>query len=295
MPPSIPGLESVPANREPLYRRRGKGITSPGPGRTLSALLSPVLKRINDSLAEITVKFSETPGAVDFLLLLFLSFIYGIIHAAGPGHGKTIVLSYFLAYPGTYPKALFSGLFIALIHASSAVSVVVLLSFIIRTLFSTGFETVSRIISAVSYSMVLILGLSGLIISLFRKKNQDPEKTEKPKSGSLPLLCIAAGIVPCPGAVTLLLFSLSLNIFRLGLFSVAAMSIGMAVTISAAGVLTILAKKGILRKASVDNTERGSPGSRISEGKSGIIKSVLEITGYTLLILSGTLLLLTLL
>jgi len=56
-------------------------------------------------------------------------------------------------------------------------------------------------------------------------------------------IVLSAGIVPCPGAAMILLFSMNMNIFYIGIVSVFSMSLGMALTISCAGIITIVTKK----------------------------------------------------
>ena len=56
-------------------------------------------------------------------------------------------------------------------------------------------------------------------------------------------IVFSAGIVPCPGAAMILLFTLNMNILYAGIISVLVMSLGMALTISSAGIITIATKK----------------------------------------------------
>lgn len=57
------------------------------------------------------------------------------------------------------------------------------------------------------------------------------------------------GVVPCSSAVIILLFALANNVMGVGIAAVAAESLGMAVTVSAVGMLGIAARPVLLRVA----------------------------------------------
>ena len=66
-------------------------------------------------------------------------------------------------------------------------------------------------------------------------------------------VAFSAGIVPCPGVMTIVLFCVVLEQYTLGILSAIAMSIGMGLTISLAGILSMaLGKKtnGLLNEKS---------------------------------------------
>lgn len=65
---------------------------------------------------------------------------------------------------------------------------------------------------------------------------------------SLLTLVLGAGLVPCSGAVLILLFSLSVDSLGLGLLAVGSLSLGMGVTQSGIGVLTVLGKQRLLNR-----------------------------------------------
>jgi ABC-type nickel/cobalt efflux system permease component RcnA len=53
-----------------------------------------------------------------------LAFLYGVVHALGPGHGKLVVVSYFLSREAQIGRGLLMGLQIAVFHVISAMVVV---------------------------------------------------------------------------------------------------------------------------------------------------------------------------
>ncbi|MFX8381727.1 hypothetical protein ABTL77_20215, partial [Acinetobacter baumannii] len=57
-------------------------------------------------------------------LILGLSFLYGVVHAAGPGHGKTVVASYLVSRRETVMRGLMIGSAISLIQAVVAIVLV---------------------------------------------------------------------------------------------------------------------------------------------------------------------------
>ena len=65
----------------------------------------------------ICVKYGPCPGA---LTLAALSFLYGILHAVGPGHGKTIISSYFVANEETVRRGVIISFIAAALQALTA-------------------------------------------------------------------------------------------------------------------------------------------------------------------------------
>ena len=62
----------------------------------------------------------ESDAVWGTVTILGIAFLYGVIHAAGPGHGKALVGFYFLKQGGSFKKAFKMGYLIALVHATSA-------------------------------------------------------------------------------------------------------------------------------------------------------------------------------
>ena len=65
----------------------------------------------------ICVKYGPCPGA---LTLAALSFLYGILHAVGPGHGKTIISSYVVANEETVRRGVIISFIAAALQALTA-------------------------------------------------------------------------------------------------------------------------------------------------------------------------------
>ncbi|MCK4793286.1 MAG: hypothetical protein KAV87_56670, partial [Desulfobacteraceae bacterium] len=81
-----------------------------------------------------------------------------------------------------------------------------------------------------------------------RLKNEDTGFAARPvdHKGIFPI-AIAVGMIPCPGVVIIMLFTLSHHLLAIGLLLSFFMALGMAMTISAAGILSILAHEGVLK------------------------------------------------
>lgn len=101
------------------------------------------------------------------LLLAGLSFIYGIVHAAGPGHGKAIISSYVLANRETVKRGILISFLAAAVQGLMAVALVVVLIVVLK---GTGLEVnkwVTQLESA-SYALVFLVGLSLLVSTLWK-------------------------------------------------------------------------------------------------------------------------------
>ena len=87
-----------------------------------------------------------------------LSFVYGILHAAGPGHGKAVLASYMVANERALQRGIVLSFFAALLQAGVAVMLVGLLSLIFHAT-ATGMRDGAAVIEKISYLGVALLGL----------------------------------------------------------------------------------------------------------------------------------------
>ena len=92
------------------------------------------------------------------LTLAALSFLYGILHAVGPGHGKTIISSYVVANEETVRRGVIISFIAAGLQALTAVALVGLLLFGLN---ASGLQinAWSNQLESVSYAMIALVGL----------------------------------------------------------------------------------------------------------------------------------------
>lgn len=105
-------------------------------------------------------------------VLVGLSFVYGIFHAAGPGHGKAVISSYMIANETALRRGIFLSLISSLLQALMAIAVVGLAWFLLR---GTGISMnqTARYMEIASFALVLFFGLWLLarkLPLLFRKR-----------------------------------------------------------------------------------------------------------------------------
>ena len=89
--------------------------------------------------------------------LMGISFIYGIFHAAGPGHGKAVISSYLLANEETWRRGVALSFASALLQALTAVVLVAVVAVLIGATAKMMGDTV-RVIEIVSYALIVLLG-----------------------------------------------------------------------------------------------------------------------------------------
>ncbi len=195
------------------------------------------------------VQQSESTGSIKPLLLLIMAaFAYGVIHAAGPGHGKAIALSYVLSQRPSYIQGLLFSNCMALFHGASGIIFVLVIRFILKTNIIKNLETVTNITQVISYSIIACFGLGIFIHSIYKliKKNDQKQHTyETFKSGEYTnpvLLALVVGSIPCPGVVMVMLFTLSMDLIALGIILGITISIGLALTVSIVVLITISGK-----------------------------------------------------
>lgn len=174
------------------------------------------------------------------LFVLAISFLYGLIHAAGPGHGKAIVGFYFATNKNDYTEAFKIGYLISIIHAISALTLTFGIFFLLETMFRQNFNHFSKITMQISAFMIVCVGIY-IIVSSYLSRKKKEEKLNKNRSKFA--LAFSAAIVPCPGVMTIVLFCTMLKNYFLGVLAAVTMSLGMGLTISIVGILSIVLNK----------------------------------------------------
>jgi nickel/cobalt transporter (NicO) family protein len=89
--------------------------------------------------------------------LMGISFIYGIFHAAGPGHGKAVISSYLIANEETWRRGIALSFASALLQAITAVLLVAIAAILIGATAKMMGDTV-RVIELVSYALIVLVG-----------------------------------------------------------------------------------------------------------------------------------------
>ncbi len=165
------------------------------------------------------------------LTILGVAFLYGVVHALGPGHGKVLVASYFIRHKQSYRKAFKMGYLIALIHTLSALTITFVLYYLLEVIFSQTFQEISFYMTKIS--AVLIIAVAIYLFFEQHKEQSNAVSSEKSDWG----IAFSAGVIPCPGVMTIVLFSLIMGKLSIGIGSALLMSIGMGLTISLSAIL----------------------------------------------------------
>jgi nickel/cobalt exporter len=126
-----------------------------------------------------SVKSLKTDPLGGAITLALLSFVYGVLHAVGPGHGKMIISSYVVANEETVRR----GVIISFIAAGlQALTAVVLVGVLLIALGATGLQVNawSNQLETISYAMIALVGLyllAGQLRGVWRRWQQDAPVT----------------------------------------------------------------------------------------------------------------------
>ncbi|MDO8358952.1 MAG: nickel/cobalt transporter, partial [Devosia sp.] len=116
-----------------------------------------------------------------------LSFLYGIFHAAGPGHGKVVISSYVLANEAQMRRGVLLSFLSAMLQSLVAIGFVVVAA-IALGMTSMAMSSAANWIGILSYAMVAALGLWLIARKLFgwgRHRHGAPAAFEAPAVNSM--------------------------------------------------------------------------------------------------------------
>jgi nickel/cobalt transporter (NicO) family protein len=252
------------------------------------------------------------------LMLAGLSFVYGVVHAVGPGHGKAIISSYVLANEETVRR----GVIISFIAAAlQALSAVILVGVLVLAFNATGLtvNAWANQLETVSYALIALVGLyllSTQLLGLWRRWRGgaeghhghahqhahrhhddshhhhhhhapgeacdhivDASAVAGPFSWRKAMAVVfSVGIRPCTGAILVLVFALTQGLFWAGVAATFAMALGTAVTVAALATLALGSRELALKL--------GGTSARWADA----VWTVCAIGGATVILLFGLLL-----
>jgi nickel/cobalt transporter (NicO) family protein len=222
-----------------------------------------VNREINRRL--IAVRDGHGPGVIFAGLLI--AFLYGVFHALGPGHGKTVIVGYFLGRGGSIPLGVAMASWIALSHVIGAILIVGLVHVVLAHSLATPVEE-SLWLRLASYGAILAVGLVMLTMAIRdrralgvaghghghgheRHRHDHAHHGHRGHSHSLRglreqrLLAVAAGFIPCSGAILILVFAFTNGILLMGMLMALFIAIGMGMTLAALGIASVLAHRQV--------------------------------------------------
>ena len=89
--------------------------------------------------------------------LMGISFVYGIFHAAGPGHGKAVISSYLVANEETWRRGITLSLASAVMQSLTAITIVGVAAVLLGATAKLMSDTV-KLIETASYVLIVLLG-----------------------------------------------------------------------------------------------------------------------------------------
>lgn len=163
---AVTALGEAVADKEPAAAPVSGGISPFGsapaePGLTLprDGFLGWVSDRQTDFYRELTFALRALKNDwTAFWLLGGLSFLYGVFHAAGPGHGKVVISSYLFASEAELRRGVLLSFLAAMLQSMVAIGFVLVAAAILG-MTAIAMSNAANWIGIISYGMVALLGL----------------------------------------------------------------------------------------------------------------------------------------
>jgi nickel/cobalt exporter len=226
-------------------------------------------RRIQHALSSSLRDIQSGSGSLALWTLASVCFGYGVVHTLGPGHGKAVVVAYFLdsTRPRAWIEGIFAGAWIAFTHTLAAL----LLAGVLKLFYSVGLLGALREVrnvEIVSYVLILLVGFWRLWAGITGRLHEHPHgghdhghhdhghhdhdhhhaHHDEPPRRTIAgwLLLTAAGIAPCAGALVVILLSVALGVLWAGVIGVIAIALGMAITLAVIGMASMVAHRLII-------------------------------------------------
>ena len=276
--------EDVPAKIERIEEKvEPKQVQTPANSQTQT---QNILEKFTQNIKKylIAIQKGEDKSALFFLLMA--SFLYGVIHAFGPGHGKALAFSYFSSQKSSVFQALIISLATAFVHILGALIIVLFSVFVLQSVLNRFMQDSVSYITSFSALIIMILAVYILYRKLSKKScaccsvdlkttnftavssNMNFVKAVSNKPVITPIrskkqdliFVLTAGIIPCPGTVLLFVYAFLLKTYFAVILASISISFGMAFVIFISSFLGVSLNKATRKSTKLVNIlEIGSP------------------------------------
>lgn len=240
--------------------------------------------------ARIRMLIGGEPSAGGLIALCAAAAAYGVAHALGPGHQKTLVSGYILTEGGGLGRVMAAAAIAAASHAASVVVLFGGLALLGGGLGAARGEAGRMIATKASAALLVLLSARNLYrrVAAARERRTEhgtscacsacaPARPER-KSGIA--LLLAGSLAPCPGAAFFLLLGFSAGEPAAGVLAVVAVSAGMWLTLTAVGAAALL-----VRAAGDARAERAGGRTELAVRAAFEIGGALMVLAFALLLL----------
>jgi ABC-type nickel/cobalt efflux system permease component RcnA len=244
------GLRTYPEKllQSPADRREATFSVTPGEG----TLLAPATEgartdegdaRADEGFAALFADAAAGRGVLVFMLLAALG--WGALHALSPGHGKAMVAAYLIGTRGTARDAVVLGATVTVTHTIGVFALGLVTLALSQYVLP---EQLYPWLTLISGLMVVAVGAGVLRSRLGARREHAHGRThEHAHAGvgtrSLLSMGAAAGLIPCPSALVVLLAAVSQHEVALGMLLIVAFSLGLAGTLTALGLAVVHARR----------------------------------------------------
>jgi ABC-type nickel/cobalt efflux system permease component RcnA len=232
----------------------GQPAASPSLWRSVGGVVVRAEATFSRQLNRQMAAIRNGTGSLPLLSGVLAAFLYGVFHTLAVGHGKTVVVGYFLGNHARPTQGVVMASWIAISHVLGAIVVAVAAHWILQQTLMSPIEQ-NHWIRMISFGAIALIG-AWMLVGEWRRlrgkstgghhhhhgHDHDDHHHHGHAHGARHrgLLAIAAGFVPCSGAILILTFAIANGILASGLAMVVAIALGMALTLAGLGLVSML-------------------------------------------------------
>jgi nickel/cobalt exporter len=248
--------------RSPLAVSSAVATLVPGgsPGAPPSLRAAEATPRVAGGFAALIGRGDFSLGVL--LVSLLLAAFWGAAHALTPGHGKALVAAYLVGTRGKPRHAFLLGGTVTLAHTAGVFGLGIVTLGLSQLIVP---EQLYPWLTLVSGVLVVVVGASVLRQRLRGRTghgyphahdhghehphdhhHHSDDAADMTSRGILGV-GVAAGLLPCPSALVVLLSAIALHRIGIGLALIVAFSVGLAATITSIGLVAVFARRAFGR------------------------------------------------
>jgi len=263
-------LDSPLKQTSALFTLAGQGGSAPVAAATQAA---PATFGESDSSSQLAglINYRDLTPQVALVTLL-AAFGLGALHALEPGHGKSVAAAYLVGTRATPKHAVLLGTTVTATHTFS----VFLMGLV--TLFLSSYIVPERLfpyLGLFSAAIVIVMGISMLINGIRERragavaadhthefdastnelvhahggKKHSHVPPSKMNARNVLAVGVSGGLIPCPGALIVMLSAIALGRIGFGMLLIVVFSLGLASVLTGISLLLVYGKRAISRSS----------------------------------------------